>query len=169
MNRRRALMAAARGGENVIKAEGDFTLLSEGAAPILEHNLGTQKIAVLIYPAGKITAAAGYQNYYALFINANAIFNGDTWTLDASSYNTNFSDESSISFPNTDLREGVIHQSPWTTQNSWFAAGNPQSLTEGPSGNSNVDYTDNTVHIKGTSSSKIFAAGKYHWIVWKLG
>lgn len=152
----------------VIKTEGDFTLLSDGASPVLEHNLGTQKIGVLIYPIGKITASAGYRNYYALFINANAIIGEQTWTLDASSYNSNFSGESVITLPNVDLREGVVHQSPWPTQNTWLVAGNPSTISysgENPA----VIVTDNTVQVKGTSTSQNWVAGEYHWIVWKLG
>lgn len=165
----KAEVQVATGGGEIIKAEGDFTLLSDGPSPVLEHNLGTQKIGVLIYPTGKITANAGYHNYYALFINANAIIGEQTWTLDASSYNSHFSGESSVTLPNVSLREGVVHQSPWPTQKNWFEAGNPPAIDYHSHTDPNVVMTDNTVQVKGTSGQRGWASGAYHWIVWKLG
>ena len=154
------------GGGAVMSATGTFTMAADGTPPILTHNLGTQKIAVVIYPISKVTASGGYKNFYCEYINTAAFFEGDTWTFDWTSYNSRFSGDETVTFPNDNLRVGAIHASPWTTQNSWYAAGNPIQLTPGAT---RIAITDDTVQIKGAGYNLQWASGTYRWIVWKLG
>lgn len=162
-----AVEAIPSGGGGIEKAEGDFTIVSESGdnAPTLTHNLGTQKIAVLIYPKSKITANAGYHNFFAEVINVNALCDGQTWAFDWTSYNTHFSTDESVTLPSANLRIGTVHVSPWTTQSNWYSGGNPPTINNIVQNNRyGVAYTDNTVQVRTT-----WASGTYHWIVWKLG
>lgn len=158
--------AIPSGGGAVISATGTFTMAADGTPPILTHNLGTQKIAVVIYPISKVTASGGYKNFYCEYINTAAFFEGDTWTFDWTSYNSRFSGDETVTFPNDNLRVGVIHASPWTTQNNWYAAGNPVQLNPVAT---RIAITDDTVQIKGAGYNLQWASGTYRWIVWKLG
>lgn len=167
-----AVEAIPTGGGGIEKAEGDFTIVSESGdnAPTLTHNLGTQKIAVLIYPKSKITANNGYHNFFAEVINVNALCDGQTWAFDWTSYNTHFSADETAVIPNVNLKIGTVHVSPWTTQSNWYSGGNPPTIANGVQNNEyRVVYTDNTVRVRGAGGGIIWASGTYHWIVWKLG
>lgn len=153
------------GGSSV--ASGSFTITAEANdnAPTITHNLNTQKIAVLIYPtSAKITTGDGYRNWYAELITANQILNGNTWTFDWTSYNSKFSGDEVVTLPDGNLRIGVIHQSPWSTQSHWYDAGNPAFIT----GLDSIELTDNTVRVKGTSNRRRWCCGTYNWIVAKM-
>lgn len=153
------------GGSNV--ASGTFTITAEANdnAPTITHNLNTQKIAVLIYPtSAKITTGDGYRNWYAALITVNQIANGDTWTFDWTSYNTHFSGDEVVTLPNGNLRIGMVHQSPWSTQSHWYDAGNPAQI----SGLNSIELTDNTVRVRGTSNRRRWCCGTYNWIVAKM-
>lgn len=161
------IQAIPSGGGAVISATGTFTMAADGTPPILTHNLGTQKIAVVIYPISKVTASGGYKNFYCEYINTAAFFEGDTWTFDWTSYNSKFSGDETVTFPNNNLRVGAIHASPWTTQSNWYDAGNPPYLNPVAT---RIAITDDTVRIKGPVGNFFqWASGTYRWIVWKLG
>jgi len=159
-------MSAGAGSSGVTSVTGTFTLDADGAPPVIEHNLGTQKIAVVIYPISKVSASGGYHNFYVEYINTAALLEGVTWTFDWTSYNSRFSGDETVTLPNDSLRVGAIHASPWTTQNSWYAAGNPIQLTPVAT---RIAITDDTVQIKGAGNNLTWASGTYRWIVWKLG
>ena len=167
MTRRRAMMQALAGsGGGVVSATGTFTMENDGTPPIIEHNLGTQKIAVVIYPISRVSASGGYHNFYVEYINTAALLDGETWTFDWTSYNSNFTGDEVVTLPHNDLRVGALHASPWKTQSSWAAAGNPPTLTPL---STRIAITDNTVQIKGGGGNLQWATGTFRWIVWKLG
>lgn len=162
-------------GGGITKAEGDFTIVSESNGntfenfPVLTHNLHTRKIAVIVYPTGKITGNAGYRNFYAAWIASNELLDGKTWTFDWTSYNSKFSGDETVTLPSNVLREGFVHVSPWVTQSSWNTGGNPATIDGGEYASNRVVLTDDTVKINGADSNKQWCIGTYHWIVWALG
>lgn len=151
-------------GDNMYECDVELTTGGNSNFPMITHNLHTQKIAVLIYPKEKITASGGYAMYYISWINVNALLEGKTWTFDFTSYNSNFTEDTVVTFPEDNLREGVLHASPYATQNSWFAAGNPPAFTH-----SCVEVTDDTFKINRIPSHASWVLGTYHCIIWKLG
>lgn len=142
------------------KVEGTFTLASDGGIPTITHNLGTEKIAVLIYPYSSVTAHSGYRDYSMVYINTIAFADGDTWTIDLTPYN-------STKFPNpveieigsrTDYpRTAYGQSSPWTTQSSITAG---TFYGESPSGNQVTTTT-----YKHTAT---WASGTYKYHIWAL-
>lgn len=149
-------------------ATGTFTITSHTVMPTITHNLNTQKIAVLIYPENgtEISATAGYKTWYLEYMNTNAVINNISFTADWTPYNSsNFEDKVTISLPDSNLRCGVIHASPWTTQNSSFQAGNPQVIT---SETSRATLTDNTVLLTINNTHSQWCKGTFRWIVWRL-
>lgn len=143
-------------------AAGTFSLSTNGYPPVLTHNLGTQKIAVVIYPKNGATIEAnyGYRNYTLLFINLPALAAGETWNLDFRPYNSsNFPNVvthvvgSAGDFPR--VAQGQV--SPWTSQSNinqgTFSAEKP----------SNYVLTDDTF-----KANTNFAAGTYEYRVWGL-
>lgn len=158
-------------GGGITKAEGDFTIVSESNEnfPVLTHNLHTRKIAVIVYPTGKITGNGGYHNFYTAWIATNELLDGKTWTFDWTSYNSRFSGDETVILPSNVLREGLVHVSPWTSQSSWNAGGNPATIDGGEYVNRRVVLTDDTVKINGAGGNKTWCRGTYHWIVWALG
>lgn len=159
MTRRRAMMQAVPGSSGVISATGTFTLDADGAPPVIEHNLGTQAIAVVVYPISRVTASAGYHHFYCEYINTAALIDVDTWTFNWTAYNTKTSDDVTVSVPNDNLRVGINHSSPWPTQTHWYEAGNAERVLH-----PYVVLTDNTVKLFGT-----WCSSTYRWTVWKLG
>ncbi len=154
------------GGGGTASASGTFTMAADGTPPVLTHNLHTQKIAVLITPASKITASAGYRNFYVEYINTEALCDGETWTFDWTSYNTHFTEDETVTLPDTHLRVAALHTSPWITQSNWYSGGNPAIIQGYTSG---IVLTDDTVQIKGGGNNLQWAKGTYSWTVWKLG
>lgn len=142
------------------KVEGTFTLASDGGMPTITHNLGTEKIAVLIYPYSSVTAHAGYRDYSMVYINTIAFAGGDTWTIDLTPYNsTRFPNPVEIEIGSrTDYpRTAYGQSSPWTSQSSITAG---TFYGEVPSS-----------HLVTTTTyrqNQSWASGTYKYHIWAL-
>ena len=146
----------------VRKATGSFTLLdANGNSPTITHNLGTQKIAVIIYPVS-VAPSGGYHLFYAAYLNVPELVDSGVWSLDFTSYHSNkFPNVVSVD-PKTDgshIRDVSRQSSPWTTQNNWWDANNE------PTFDSSAALTDDTVRL---TQSPRWAAGSYKWVVYAL-
>ena len=161
-----AIAAIPSGGGGIRKATGSFTIASSSSAntPTITHNLGTKKIAAIIYPVS-ITATGGYQMFYCSYVNVPELVDSGKWSLDFRAYN-------STKFPNivevdpksaTDaqsIRDFGRQSSPWTTQNNWYDANNEWTFDK------SVELTDNTFTAK--INNVRWAVGSYKWVVFSL-
>lgn len=156
-----------QGGGGTAKAEGNFTIAAEAAynCPTITHNLGTQKIGVLIYPTTSLSPADAFRPFYVEFINANAICSGQTWTIDFSRYSTALTTPVSIAIPSDKLDVGYSMITPAKTSSDW-AAGNTAYTHQRSAA---FELTDNTFRFKGGGYSNRLPAGTYHYIIWALG
>lgn len=160
-----AVVDVASGG-GITKAEGDITVVSDAAnnLPIITHNLGTQKIAVFIYPKSKITLV-NYQRPFMLeYINLNA-FLTEPWILDHTQYSTVLTEPVEVTFPSARLSGGFAHISTIANGRNWHGGNEAYSKIE----SDKVELTDNTFRFIGNPSASHFGIGTYHYIVWKLG
>lgn len=146
------------------KATGEFTILStyDGNCPTITHNLGTKKIAAIIYPVS-VQATEGYSHFYAMYLNVPEIVDAGVWLLDFTSYNNNFattvSVDPKVSADAEHLRTIARQESPWTSQSTWYAA--DHSSTE----NSGVVVTENTVRFYPLLR---FSPGSYKYTIFAL-
>lgn len=154
-------------GGGITKVEGDFTIASESNynSPTITHNLGTQKIGVLIYPTTTLVPQNMRRAFYHEFINTNALCGGQTWVLDCTQYNTKVSTPFNIAIPSDKLDVGYTMITPDNDSSDW-ANGNP-AYCHIRSGQ--VALTDNTFKYNGQGYSNRFPVGTYHYIIWKLG
>lgn len=143
------------------KAEGTFTLANDAKPPVITHNLGTTKIAVIIYPIGTVTPHAGYRTYTLNFINLYPFIQGQVWTLDFTVYNSGKFPEPVLVDIDTEKasypRIATGQSSPWTTQNK---------ITQGTFYGeilSGYTITDNTFYYNNQ-----FSSGTYKYVVWEL-
>lgn len=154
------------GGGGITKAEGDITVVSDAAnnLPIINHNLGTKKIAVFIYPKSEITLV-NYQRPFMLeYINLNA-FLTEPWILDHTQYSTVLTEPVEVTFPSARLNSGFAHISTIANSPNWYGGREAYSKIE----SDQVELTDNTFRFIGNPSGNHFGIGTYHYIVWKLG
>lgn len=151
------------GGGGIRKATGSFTIIVDGNnnQPTIAHNLGTQKIAVVIYPVS-ISASTGYQMFYISFVNVPAVVDSGVWSLDFRSYNSAkipdivYVDPQNSS-DNSHLKTVAMQDSPWQTQNQWYSAANTSREY------SNVELTNDTFRTKYR-----WATGSYKWVAFAL-
>lgn len=147
------------------KVSGSFTIASDvnNNNPTITHNFGTKKIAAVIYPVS-IAASGGYQMFYVAYIGVPYLIDDGAWTLDFTSYNSaKFPDvvTADVAAGGTDqsvLKDVSRQSSPWTTQNTWYAANNEATW------DSAVVLTDDTIK----PSFNRFAVGTYKYIVFDL-
>ena len=158
--------AIPSGGGGIQKATGSFTIASSSSAntPTITHNLGTKKIAAIIYPVS-VTPTNGYHLFYCSYVNVPELVDSGKWSLDFRTYN-------STKFPNiveidpknaTDaqnIRDFGRQSSPWTTQGNWYDANNEWSFDKA------VELTDNTFTPKCNNAR--WSVGSYKWVVFKL-
>ena len=137
---------------------GEVTISNYGNFPIITHNFGTKKIGLIIYPISEVVCNAGYLRFYLSYINVNDIVGGVNWPLNFTSYNSKFSDTVNANAYN--LRTIATQLSPWTTQNTWYVAQQPDSQY-----NSGIVLTNDTIN----SISYKWCNGTYRYIVYKLG
>lgn len=156
--RRRVMGQGASGG--VRKVEGTFTLAADGAPPVLTHNFGTKKIALIIFPIGGVVAHAGYRNFCAEFINVPEFMEtGYKFSVDISNYNSNYPDPIISSVATNGLPKVANgNASPWTSQRDSLVNGTFYGI-----GTSGYTITDDS--IKATSQ---FASGTYKYIIFAL-
>lgn len=155
MSLRRRVMGQSSGG--IRKAEGTVTLSANGTLTI-QHDLGTAKVAGLVFPAEPMTFSQGYLKFYAEFMNASALSGDPQWTLDFSSYNKHQSGAVTVDLPSSRLRVGIAHASPWETQKDWYEAYNSMDMVA-----SGFTFAENNVSIGYT-----FGKGSYRYIIWAL-
>lgn len=149
---------ATGGGGGILKAEGTITLSSDGNLPVITHNLGTTKVALVIYPLSNVVPSAGYHNWIYELINYPAIIGNTTFNLDFTGYNsTRFPDVVNASSSADELRIANGQASPWTSQSNW-SQGTVQAVVK-----SAVTFTENTIEVNGN-----FCAATYKWIVYSL-
>lgn len=144
------------------KYKGSFTLTADATMPTITHNLGTDKIAVLIFPADNSTVIphAGYITYSVVYINLNALLGGRTITLDYTKYNsTRFPEPltKTVSTANTGFRFSNGNPSPWTSQSGW-EQGNYSGAGSG--------HTATATTYRYTA--KKMAQGTYDVFIWAL-
>ena len=153
-------------GGGITKVEGDFVIASESAynSPTITHNLGTQKIGVLIYPKTSIAPADIYRVLHVEFINTNALCDGQTWEIDFSHYSTGLTTPVSIPIPSDKLDVGYTMIAPAKTSTDWANA-NPNYCHQR---SGSYVLTDNTFKYNGGGYSNRFPVGTFHYIIWKL-
>lgn len=151
---------------NTPKAEGDFTITADAAdnCPTITHNLNTQKIAVLIYPAEKIIFSTYFRVFYLQYINVNA-FMSDDLELDFTSYSSKLTSMVTVAMPSNEVFTGNVHLSPQANITSWNGSTNNYAIIN----QADMTLTDNTFKYNGSGYRARFAPGKYHYIIWKLG
>lgn len=134
-----SLLSLGGGSSNVKVATGTFTATSTSAtAPMITHNLGTQKIIALCWIPNDVVfvPTAGYQVFMASYVNAPAFF-GESIQVDCTGYNSGkFSEVSTVKYSTLSL--GAVGRSPWTSQANFTAP----NVSAGASGNSKL--TDDT-------------------------
>ena len=137
---------------------GEVTIADYGIFPTITHNFGTKKIGLIIYPISEVVGNAGYLRFYLSYINVKDIVGGVNWPLNFTSYNSKFS--GTVNANANNLRTIATQLSPWTTQNTWYVAQQPDSQY-----NSGIVLTDDTIK----SISYKWCNGTYRYIVYKLG
>lgn len=160
------IQAIPSGGGGIQKATGSFTIASSSSAntPTITHNLGTKKIAAIIYPVS-VTPDAGYRLFYCSYVNVPELVDSGKWSLDFRAYNSKkFPDIVEVDPKNaTDakyIRDLSRQSSPWTTQNNWYDANNEGTFDK------LVEMTDNTFTPK--INNAWWAVGSYKWVVFSL-
>lgn len=153
--------AISGGGGGTGKYTGTFTLVNDGFMPEITHNLGTDKIAVMIFPQANstVTPHAGYIAWSVFFIALEVLLNGRSITLDYTAYNSDKFPSALTKTVGTDVgfRYANGNSSPWTSQISWDVG--------------NISFTDRG-HTLTANSYKMtqqkMAAGSYDVVIWKL-
>lgn len=126
-------------------ATGTFTLSQAALPPTITHNLGTTKIAAVIYPTSSVIGTEAYDTFFAAFVNWVDLLPSDTeWQFDFSAYNSNQPTQQTATLANEQnrLRIGVRHLTPWTTQTYWYQGEYKQVLMR-----SDVVFTSDTFKI----------------------
>ena len=161
-----AVEAIPSGGGGAQKATGSFTIASSSKVntPTITHNLGTKKIAAIIYPVS-VAAVNGYHIFYCSYVNVPELIDSGNWSLDFRAYNsTKFPDIVEVDPKNaTDaqyIRDFSRQSSPWTTQNNWYDANNDWTFDK------SVELTDNTFTPKINNAR--WSVGSYKWVVFSL-
>lgn len=143
-------------------ANGTFTIASSvDYMPIVQHNLGTDKIAFVIYP-DSIVATVGYTTYFLSYFPWNYYMGNDVWQLDFSSYNSNFTGPINVDSTERSIhmRSGDVHTSPWASQNTWYSATSYISALN----DDDVIITNSTLRTTTTIASLRLAKGTYKWV-----
>lgn len=143
-------------------ANGTFTIASSADyMPIVQHNLGTDKIAFVIYP-DSIVATVGYMAYFLSYFPWNYYMGNDVWQLDFSSYNSNFTEPISVdrTARSKQMRSGNVHTSPWSTQNKWYSAESYVAYLR----DQDVTITNSTLRTITTASALRLTKGTYKWV-----
>ena len=142
---------------------GSFTLVSNSYLPVIQHNLGTEKICGIIWPAERLSPSSGYLAWYLEFINVPAVFDEvPLLELDFTSYNTHFSDVTEVPMDDPNFWIGITHNSPWQTQSTW------RSTANGANAKSESSFSITSTTVTMNSGQKL-AQGKYNFIIWALG
>lgn len=152
-----AVVNVASGG-GVAKAEGTVTLANDANFPTITHNLGTKKVAIVIYPIADVIPHGNYRNWIYECVNYPAILEGTTFNLDYRQYNsTKFPDIVQVDVDEDRFRVANGNVSPATSQSNWYQGTMSSDIQ------STVSFTDNSVTITGS-----FASSTYKWIVYAL-
>lgn len=145
-------------GGGIQKAEGTATLSSDGNFPTIVHNLGTKKVAVIIYPLSDVVPHGNYRSWTYECVNYPAILNGETFNLDFRQYNSSkFPDIVQVGIDENRFRIANGMSSPATSQTNWYQGSFSSDVQ------STVSFTDNSIDITGS-----FASATYKWIVYAL-
>lgn len=160
-----AVVNVQASGGSVLKAEGTVELATKGSFPTITHNLGTSKVAVIIFPLSKISYTTGYlpQLYIAMNARQVCIDAGlEKFEWDYTAYNSHFSETTEVDIETgANFAIGSSMRSPWSTQNNYSVASAVIGLTNTIPATVFTDYTVST-------STQQFEAGTYKWIVWAL-
>lgn len=153
-----ALISAIETGCGVGVATGSFTQVSTGTkTPTLTHNLGTKKVACMIWIPNDVTFVpkAGYQIFAMGFFNAPAFF-GESIQVDCTGYNGNkFTEVSTVNYKTLGL--GGVMRSPWTSQSNFT------SCNVNAGAVSLTTVTDNTLVVG--SGSSFLAGYTYNYLI----
>lgn len=159
-----AIQNIPSGGSSQRKATGTFTNATDTKMPTITHNLGTTRIALIVYPTTDISYSAGYLPMNFVYVNYCQIAADDGITsvnYDYTGYNSKFTDPVNVPIDAGNTRVANGNASPWTTQSSWTSA-NMESAGGAKQSQNTVTTTTFT-----TNANK-FGTGTWKWVAWAL-